>query len=300
MKTIKNKIVVSIIPETKMGSIIIPDAVERQNFKAIVEHVGDSVKEIKVGDKISFGKNIGEDIEHEDAEYRVLKESQVTFVYEKYGIRALGKNIIISQDEAERITKAGIIIPDTAQESPLSGTIISVGAEVDDMKIGDQIAFGRLCGRVLEYDDQKYVMIFSNDVQFRFDDKGLYPLDKNILVEQEDMERQTESGILINVLEFDQYKPNVGKIKFVGKNVETLKIGDRVAFSMYAGRKARHRDEDKEDEYILMAETEVFATVPDGADIKVGGTQDHKEMIDSIQKNLGEGDYDDDLPKKSK
>ena len=44
----------------------------------------------------------------------------------KLNIKPLADRVIIKQDDAETTTQSGIIIPDTAQEKPQKGRIVSV------------------------------------------------------------------------------------------------------------------------------------------------------------------------------
>ena len=41
--------------------------------------------------------------------------------------KPLGDRVIIEPTEAEQTTKSGILIPDSAQEKPQSGKVISIG-----------------------------------------------------------------------------------------------------------------------------------------------------------------------------
>src|SRR3546814_14089274 len=69
--------------------------------------------------------------------------------------RPLHDRVLVRRIEAEEKTAGGIIIPDTAQEKPQEGEVISVGsgARADDGKVtpldvkaGDRILFGKWSG----------------------------------------------------------------------------------------------------------------------------------------------------------
>ena len=65
--------------------------------------------------------------------------------------RPLHDRVLVERVEQEEKTKGGIIIPDTAQEKPMEGKVLAVGAgqKSDDGKVtpldvkkGDKILFG--------------------------------------------------------------------------------------------------------------------------------------------------------------
>src|SRR4051794_37002612 len=71
------------------------------------------------------------------------------------GFRPLHDRVLVRRVEAEAKTAGGIIIPDTAQEKPQEGEVVSVGtgARADDGKVtpldvkaGDKILFGKWSG----------------------------------------------------------------------------------------------------------------------------------------------------------
>lgn len=69
-------------------------------------------------------------------------------------IQPLGDRVLIQRSKA-KTSKGGIILPDTAQEKPKEGVIISVGpGKVDDqgnrqplhVKVGDRVLFSSYAG----------------------------------------------------------------------------------------------------------------------------------------------------------
>lgn len=62
----------------------------------------------------------------------------------------------------------GIVIPDTAKEKPLNGTIVAVGEGTKDEKMilkeGDNVLYGKYAGTELEYENKKYLMMRQSDV----------------------------------------------------------------------------------------------------------------------------------------
>ena len=76
--------------------------------------------------------------------------------------------MLIEPAPAETKTVGGIIIPDTAKEKPLQGTIVACGKGTKDeemeLKVGDQVLYGKYCGTELEHEGKKYLIMRQSDV----------------------------------------------------------------------------------------------------------------------------------------
>jgi len=44
-----------------------------------------------------------------------------------FALKPLGDRVVVQPKAAEEVSKGGIILPDTAKEKPMEGTIIAVG-----------------------------------------------------------------------------------------------------------------------------------------------------------------------------
>ncbi len=86
----------------------------------------------------------------------------------KMKIQPLADRVLISPKAAEEKTAGGIIIPDTAKEKPLEGTVVAVGEGKSDEKMilkkGDKVLYGKYAGTELEYDGEKYLIMRQSDV----------------------------------------------------------------------------------------------------------------------------------------
>ena len=86
----------------------------------------------------------------------------------KINITPLAERVIIQQAEAETTTASGIIIPDTAQEKPQKGTVLSVGKGTKDnpmtVKVGDKILYGKYAGTELKYNGSDYLIMKESDI----------------------------------------------------------------------------------------------------------------------------------------
>ncbi|CAN5584952.1 co-chaperone GroES [soil metagenome] len=77
--------------------------------------------------------------------------------------------VVVLADPAETITPGGIIIPDTAQEKPQKGTIISV-SEIDEkgnkptVKLGDKVLYGKYAGTEVNVEGTDYLIMREVDI----------------------------------------------------------------------------------------------------------------------------------------
>lgn len=83
-------------------------------------------------------------------------------------ITPLADRVVILPTAAEEVTLGGIIIPDSAKEKPLKGTVKAVGKGTKDeemvLKEGDQVLFGKYAGTEIELEGEKYLIMRQSDV----------------------------------------------------------------------------------------------------------------------------------------
>lgn len=83
-------------------------------------------------------------------------------------IRPLADRVLVEPTAAEETTLGGIIIPDSAKEKPLRGTVLAVGTGTKDdpmvLKEGDNVLFGKYAGTEIEYENKKYLIMRQSDV----------------------------------------------------------------------------------------------------------------------------------------
>ena len=83
-------------------------------------------------------------------------------------LKPLADRVLIKPTPAEEVTMSGIIIPDSAKEKPLRGTVLAVGNGTKDeamlLKEGDQVLFGKYAGSEIEYEGEKYLIMRQSDV----------------------------------------------------------------------------------------------------------------------------------------
>lgn len=76
---LKERVFVSYTEELEKtaGGLYIPDSAKEKPQSGRVEAIGDSVKTLKVGDKILFDKYSGSKIKLDDVDYLIVKEEDV-------------------------------------------------------------------------------------------------------------------------------------------------------------------------------------------------------------------------------
>ena len=83
-------------------------------------------------------------------------------------IKPLADRVLIKAALAEEKTVGGIIIPDTAKEKPLKGSVVAVGNGTKDeemvVKVGDTVLFGKYAGTELELEGQSYLIMRQSDI----------------------------------------------------------------------------------------------------------------------------------------
>jgi chaperonin GroES len=88
-------------------------------------------------------------------------------------IRPLHDRVVVKRMEEERTTAGGIVIPDSAAEKPIRGEVVAVGngkitesGEVRalDVKVGDQVLFGKYSGTEVKLDGEELLIMREDDI----------------------------------------------------------------------------------------------------------------------------------------
>jgi len=85
----------------------------------------------------------------------------------------LGDKVVVQRTEAEETTAGGIVLPDSAQQKPAEGRVLSVGdgrlssdgtrapLQVQD---GDRVLFASYAGTEIEVDGQSLLILSEADI----------------------------------------------------------------------------------------------------------------------------------------
>ena len=87
--------------------------------------------------------------------------------------RPLHDRVLVRRVEEDTKTAGGIIIPDSAQEKPSEGEIVSVGQgargedgsiQALDVKKGDRVLFGKWSGTEVKVDGEELLIMKESDI----------------------------------------------------------------------------------------------------------------------------------------
>ena len=85
----------------------------------------------------------------------------------------IGDKIVVKQMEAEETTAGGIILPDSAQEKPRQGRVLSVGdgrplpeggRAAHQVAEGDRVLFASYGGTEVTVDDEELLILTEDDI----------------------------------------------------------------------------------------------------------------------------------------
>ena len=83
-------------------------------------------------------------------------------------MKPLADRVLVNPAPAEEVTVAGIIIPDSAKEKPLKGTVLATGKGTKDeemvVKEGDMVLYGKYAGTEIEFEGNKYLIMRQSDI----------------------------------------------------------------------------------------------------------------------------------------
>ena len=87
--------------------------------------------------------------------------------------RPLGDRVVVRRVKEEQKTAGGIIIPDTAQEKPQEGEIVSVGPGAlnedgnrvaPEVKVGERVLFGKWSGTEVKIGGEDLIIMKESDI----------------------------------------------------------------------------------------------------------------------------------------
>ena len=78
--------------------------------------------------------------------------------------KPLGDRVLVERVEETNTTASGIIIPDNAKEKPSEGKVLAVGSDVEEVKEGDIVVFGKYSGTELVLDGNEYLVLEVSDI----------------------------------------------------------------------------------------------------------------------------------------
>ena len=91
----------------------------------------------------------------------------------KLKVRPLHDRVIVRREEEERTSAGGIVIPDTATEKPIRGTVVATGngkilddgsVRALDVSEGDTVLFGKYSGTDIKVDGEDLLVMREDDI----------------------------------------------------------------------------------------------------------------------------------------
>lgn len=78
--------------------------------------------------------------------------------------KPLGNRVLVQRVDESNTTASGIIIPDNAKEKPSQGTVKACGSDVETIKDGDTVVFGKYSGNEIKLDGTDFLIIDVDDI----------------------------------------------------------------------------------------------------------------------------------------
>jgi chaperonin GroES len=91
----------------------------------------------------------------------------------KIKLQPLGDRVVVKREDAETTTSGGIVLPDSAQDRPARGKIVSVGDGrlLDDgsrstfqVKVGDRVIFSSYAGETFKVADEELLLMREDEI----------------------------------------------------------------------------------------------------------------------------------------
>jgi len=180
--------------ETKTrGGILLPvSAIKKPTSGDVVSvgdgRVGDEVRpfHLKAGDTVLYSKFgfMYTDVKLAGEDYILIREQDVIAIMPKSNAQAediplmqpLSDRVLIKVEDTSDVTIGGVVLPETAKERPLLGTVVSMGPGKYDkdspeqrkamvVKPGDKVLYFKYAGDNMETPDgTKYIVVREDDI----------------------------------------------------------------------------------------------------------------------------------------
>jgi len=88
-------------------------------------------------------------------------------------LKPLADRVVVKPSEKERMSKGGIVLPDTVKEKPQEGKVIAVGegrlSEEGkrlpmDVKVGDIVIYAKYGGTEIKIEGEEFMILRESDI----------------------------------------------------------------------------------------------------------------------------------------
>lgn len=176
------------------GGILLPAAAQKRPTSGDVVAVGDGKTldgklvpfSLKPGDTVLYSKFgfMYTDLKMKEDEYILIREEDVIGKMPRSNAQAedipeiepLGDRVLVKVEDTADVTLGGVVLPETAKERPLMGTVVRTGpGKIDkdgdgqrkDMRIkaSDKVLYFKYAGENMETPSgEKYIMLREDDI----------------------------------------------------------------------------------------------------------------------------------------
>lgn len=82
----------------------------------------------------------------------------------KSPVKPLADRVVAVREEAAQKTASGIYLPDTAKEKPVIASVVAIGPDVKQVKVGEKIVYKEYATIELKIDNQEYLIVKQEDI----------------------------------------------------------------------------------------------------------------------------------------
>lgn len=79
-------------------------------------------------------------------------------------LQPLADRVVLEQIEAEEVSSAGIILPDSAKEKPSQGKVLAVGKDVKEVKVGDTVLYSKYGPTEFKVEGKEVLLAKEEDI----------------------------------------------------------------------------------------------------------------------------------------
>ena len=79
-------------------------------------------------------------------------------------LKPIGDFVVVRQDEPATKTASGLYLPDKAAEKPKVASVLAVGKDVKEVKVGDRIVYGGYSHNPIKIEGVEYMLIKQEDI----------------------------------------------------------------------------------------------------------------------------------------
>ena len=88
-------------------------------------------------------------------------------------LKPLADRVVVKPIEREKVSKGGIVLPDTVKEKPQEGEVVAVGPGrlsedgkriAMEVKVGDRVIYAKYGGTEIKIDDEELVILRESDI----------------------------------------------------------------------------------------------------------------------------------------